>query len=64
MEPLHLPITPHVIVSGSTFLDAKHGTEFLNQCRGEVCAAVTQEFGGHTKHCNEPLIQDPGHGPS
>ena len=61
MEWLQLPITLHMIGGGSVFLDAKCGTQFLNQSQGEVCTTVTQKFGGHTKHCNEPLIQDLSH---
>ena len=61
MELLHLSITLQVTGSGLAFLDTKHGAEFLDQCQGEVCTVVTQEFGGHTKHCDEPLIQDLSH---
>ena len=58
MEPLHLPITLCMVGSGLTFLYAKCGTQLLCQCRGEVCTVITQEFGRHTEHCSEPLIQN------
>ena len=62
MESLHLPITLHMIGSGLEFPDAKCSAQLLDQCQGEVRTMVTQKFGRHSKHCDEPLIQDLSHG--